>query len=120
MISKELLSEVFGFNISYISNDILRTVFFHQQCEQGLYEHEINIYELAHKCKEWAWSQKAIITLLTRNENGFKCILEHRFNMDFDGELFLYNENNNCVEISASEAVFKACQWILDNKEQHA
>ncbi len=47
MISKELLSEVLGFSIGNCWNDGVLIVW----KEDGM--SDINIYELAHKCKKW-------------------------------------------------------------------
>ena len=107
MISKELLSEVLNQIIESVhkpkdSNKINYTVSF------GGYW-SINIYELAHMCKEWAEKQThyefvvyAGDVYLTDQglggEGGFYC--EELFEADTE-----------------PEAIFKACQWILDNKE---
>jgi len=72
-----------------------------------------NIYELAHKCKEWAIAK------------GFS--IESRV-ITFNKALVAVwdIEKMNCAtrldELSTvfntePEAIFKACQWILDNKE---
>jgi len=61
----------------------------------------INIYELAHKCKEWAY------------KNGYElmssiayCCIDHK---SFAESVFF-------TEDTEPETIFKACQWILDNK----
>ena len=70
------------------------------------------------KCKEWAWS-KAVHVNIVRNESGFKAVLEHRFGMDFDGLLESYAEEVvQCMNPSEQQAVFNACQWILENKDK--
>ena len=64
----------------------------------------LNMYELTHKCKEWAL------------ENGYELYSSSIgicdiFNNDFE---------NKGAHIAGTEpeAIFKACQWILDNKEK--
>lgn len=70
----------------------------------------INIYELAHKCKEWAYKYHKIIinsrtTSKTKDINGYAEIIK---SCDY-----LYGDYAD-TEV---EAIFKACQWILDNKK---
>ena len=58
MISKELLSEVLKLNITYIercNNSIIYKISVYDR------EEEVNIYELAHKCKEWALDKKRYV-----------------------------------------------------------
>lgn len=69
----------------------------------------INIYELAHKCKEWAIKQHKIdlITLeLDKNEKTISCSIlygEIHPNM----KMYYFNADTEV------EAIFKACEWIL-------
>lgn len=80
---------------------------------------KVNIYELAHKCKEWANSYNAVIISWCRG-----CPIEHKDEL-FHSEVYFahnYDENiDSTFELfsaeSELEAVFKACQWILDSKE---
>ena len=64
----------------------------------------INIYELAHKCKEWA--------ILNGGYNiwssgyGKECYI--------DGRRFKEFENIRFLAASEPEAIFKACEWILE------
>ena len=116
MISKELLSEVLEIKVfteiredDDVRNNILVYWEFdgyHNECRN------INIYELAHKCKEWAIG-----------EYGFSL---HSFPCPDDTytcEIYKFHKSTgyaivdwfNCL--SEVESIFKACQWILDNKE---
>lgn len=110
MISKELLESVLGFTSGNVfikeietkNNDI------EYLCNVGGWT-LINIYELAHKCKEWAYNNKYVLDCFSkcieiRKQNEEDIIYIER------GELF----DNSSHDISL---VFKACQWILDNKE---
>ena len=111
MISKELLSEVLDLkrvDDIYIEDNIL----YFCKLNKG-----INIYELVHKCKEWAYTKYKII--LTSKlfdyqiKNIFDCYLE-------TGEKSRENIRNfahpDFISNTEPEAIFKACQWILENK----
>lgn len=122
-MSKELLSEVLGVKIKDIyklgsnpnfgNNEVLYSVVGNGDlCN-------INIHELAHKCKEWA--RKKGYILLTcpyeiynqycGNEDDFSyytCyvnISEHENGIDYDYEFEAETEN---------EAIFKACNYIIN------
>lgn len=110
MISKELLSKVLGINdINLIldeGNEINYTRF--ANITRGSRDVFINKYELAHKCKEWAYNNKYVLDCFSkcieiRKQNEEDIIYIER------GELF----DNSSHDISL---VFKACQWILENK----
>ena len=61
MISKELLSEVLGHD-DICNERIIQNKLLYMCKNDGMidYEYEYNIYELAHKCKEWAYKQKRV------------------------------------------------------------
>lgn len=64
-------------------------------------KYEINIYELAYKCKEWAFGKMFFLS------SGF----------DTDGAFCLDRMNSKSfIAETEPEAIFKACQWILENK----
>ena len=116
MISKELLSEVLGIDkrLCRLDKVVDNTLFFYTFRNAGEYQNYINIYELAHKCKEWACKEGFILISYTKPYKDVKkkgyCQIHHTqdksrendkpFNCDFE-----------------YESIFKACQWILDNKE---
>lgn len=60
----------------------------------------INIYELAHKCKEWAIQHHDKAIQITCHKD---CIALNIFSDKVD----------TFVENTEPEAVFKACEWIL-------
>ena len=106
MISKELLSVVMGveiYKIIILDNYIRYTLMEdYEDIAQDLYE--INIFELAHKCKEWACKQGFLIGSNCRNgvtvtDINTHTILNH-FDVDFE---------------DFTEFEIKACQWLLDN-----
>ena len=102
MISKELLSAVLGLHcgIKSIKNS---EVIYWFDCIGEIREHSINIYELAHKCKEWALNLGYI---LYSTVHGYECYIDSRN--------FINNTPVRFLAESEPEAVFKACQWILD------
>ena len=108
MISKELLKNVlYGENIdniSIISNDI---TFEYSHYVNGVFQYrrktDINIYELAHKCKEWASTHNYSVISKPDNVPG---LWEAYVNLS------LTSKHGEVAE-SEPEAIFKACQWIL-------
>jgi hypothetical protein len=102
MISKELLSEVLNLNITYIercNNSIIYKISVYDR------EEEVNIYELAHKCKEWAKTKKMYINSIY-NEFYWDRIEKEYF-------ADIPNKNKSFYENTEVEAIFKACEWIL-------
>ncbi len=105
MISEELLSEVLNesrvildYEVSICGKEIH---YGHTDIDEDGF---INIYELAHKCKEWAKNKGYL--LLSGYDDGktFYCTCSNKSSPDsYSG--------------TEPEAIFKACQWILDNKE---
>jgi len=118
MISKELLSEVLGDIISVIHGiDRGNELLFHLEGNSEL--HNINIYELAHKCKEWAFDNKyELSTWKTRKESKSK-YGNSKWNEKMTekiGWIASLGLHYTFAE-SEPEAIFLACQWILDNKD---
>lgn len=122
MISKELLSIVINKNIvaDDISNIELKenTItsiedYWDEDEGPNFYRsHTINIYELAHKCKEYAYSQGYIISsgltpVLGVNKDGWAEVFSS--STPLDGKLHTFKQ------LSEPEAIFKAAQWVLDN-----
>lgn len=115
-ISKELLETILGYknitsirlvgnNICIIRNNI--------NCILRETHNAINIYELAHKCKEWAANlspNKHALSSYPRwgdirnykKTNGFYYICQHLVSgAQFEAE-------------TEPEAIFKACEWLLN------
>lgn len=133
MISKELYEEVQKDYIDFknITQDEYITIFNKEEetveyvNKHNWYEADsISIYKLAHKCKEWALSQgfslsssKPIVANDEGNQvfNYWWCAYLHEINKEsFEAPLMVtFNNFNSETE---PEAIFKACQWILDNK----
>ena len=117
-ISKELLSEVLGIytilmnpiiepgnNIGYLVYGSQNTL------EEVRRNHkQINIYEFAFMCKEWAFNKGYIISsgltpVLGVNKDGWAEVFSS--STPLDGKLHTFKQ------LSEPEAVFKACEWIL-------
>lgn len=99
MISKELLSEVLELNINsfFIDKNICTY-------EYGFFYEDIGIYELAFKCKEWAYKNKYDIWSITWGVAEFHNI----------------EKSTGTKRITATtepEAIFKACRWVLNYKD---
>lgn len=107
-ISKELLSEVMC--IDKISKDTIRQYRNYVQFYSDGEDYSINIHELSHKCKEWA-HQKGFL-LDSRTTHCGSCFLL--------SSPFVYDQEIRKPFLAKTEkqAVFNACQWILENKEK--
>lgn len=102
MISKELLSEVLKIDdIVHIQKEGINYLFISRANNPAVI---INIYELAHKCKEWANITKGKYLSSGYNEFDKKweaMMMQYTFPADTE-----------------PEAIFKACKWILDNNKE--
>ncbi len=92
MISEELL------------NEVMKEEF------QSIYDGEmsINIYELSHKCKEWANIKNYAIETTVFDDGVSVRVHDHSL-------INMYMELDNVP--TEPEAVFKACEWILKHEE---
>lgn len=75
---------------------------------------KISVYELAHKCKEWAYSQGYIISsgltpVLGVNKDGWAEVFSS--STPLDGKLHTFKQ------LSEPKAIFKACQWLLEQNK---
>ena len=73
---------------------------------------DINVYELMHKCKEWARKQNIALDS-EMSPDGYDIVVR-----DLWGEIWRGKRCPAQRRISEYEEVFSAGQWILDNKEQ--
>ena len=117
MISKELLSEVMPewmaiessgkYTYEYGFDAIEFTLSFNDALGgKSLSYGKINIHELAHKCKEWAYA-KGYDLYSTNGWAGLDPVGGD------GGSCYWIDEFTSDTE---PEAIFKACQWILENK----
>lgn len=106
MISKELLSEVYNFDVKEIIklgvDEVTYEVRFNG-LRNGLKYEIINIYELAHKCKVWAYNK------------GYEIVsLAHMISIYKKGHE-VYCTNSTLFDL---DMFLKACQWVLYNKKE--
>ncbi len=120
MISKELLSAVYPIDettetyvgIQESTGRVMRFGKEYNDCRS-----EIDIHRVAHKCKEWAVN-------LSPNKHAFSSYPRW-------GDIRNYKKTNGSYYIcqhlvsgaqfeaeSEPEAIFKACQWILDRNSK--
>ena len=107
MISKELLTAIREDNYTVVDIDYFyeiedKKIGYSLDNEQWYY---INIYELAHKCKEWTIKYSGWTLQSYTNERGSGIC---RIKVG-DGQ-----EINKLIASSEPEAIFRACQWILN------
>lgn len=109
-ISKELLSEVYNFEVKDFvqlgTDDVIYEVRFNG-LKNGTNYNIINIYELAHKCKGWALSKDYKLVSLSR-----ECFLYDTQELyDVSEQL---NQWSEWFEADSEiEAIIKACEWII-------
>ena len=101
--SKELLSEVLHQNITAFS--IKGNTLFYQCTDY--FDDCINIYELVHRCKEWAWSKSyasnSIIFVDFESNKVYLCAITIADELNW----------KKFEADTEHEAIFKACEWIL-------
>lgn len=104
--SKELLSEVLKKDYNHIEqygNTICCRNMINGELHDGW---DINIYELACKCKKWAKNYTLVSAYYFENgEEGAWCCL-HKDLCNVGGEMFEAD--------TEEEAIFKACDYILN------
>ena len=116
MISKELLSEICQTNLMSLGKlEVVGSDICLYDCSM---QPDIymcwNIYELAHKCKEWAYSQGYILFSKIRlNSSLASCYFDTMGKHDYED-----GYHNDFRAETESEAIFKACQWILDRNSK--
>ena len=105
MVSKELLSEVFGWDIKFVNPRVndneISFVDYNGNVDS------FNVYYVAHKCKEWALGKG--YTLSTSYQGV--CYI----NLTIENNIYKYDKKITME--TEPEAIFKACQWIYNNKE---
>jgi hypothetical protein len=110
-ISKELLSEVLGCKLDIDEQLQPNEIEYIEKVGSRLYYRYINIYELANKCKEWAYTKNYFL-FSGHGAISASCEVNHR--TASPGKI---NPQEIVLADTESEAVFEACQWILENKE---
>jgi hypothetical protein len=107
MISKKLLSEVLSLKYPiriihhFCKGQNALNYDLHVEC--ALFQESINIYELAHRCKEWAYSKGYDIY---SDCNGADVC-----NIGSNYSIAPFHHN-----VTEPEAIFKACEYIMEQK----
>lgn len=99
--SKELLSEVLGIDVDKVKGIEENTLIYVCVHSCRWYD-EINIYEFAQKCKEWA-NNKGYVIFSSVQLTGWAVFIQ----TDKDGIIASF-------EGIEQEAIFKACEYILE------
>ena len=110
MISEELLNAVIGapaYEITEYANQVSYQLALTEDFpENGV---KINTHELAHECKKWAYANDYFIeSLYGKNidtPNSCRAVV-------FNGN----DELERAYGATEPEAIFLACQWVLDQK----
>lgn len=111
--SKELLSEVFGFKVISVHNVNAENDIHFNGGNEEKYPYflieptTINIYELAHKCKEWAKSRHFIDI-----DSHLSCARWGAEATSHNGRPSVFYEQV-FIGRTEPEAIFKACEWIM-------
>ena len=134
MISKELYEEVQKDYIDFknITQDEYIIIFNKEEetveyvNKHTWYEADsISIYKLAHKCKEWAFEFRFDNKPTNNRYYGQRSGYEDKFNVEKQkreklGYMTLtfgcLGHTKTFYADTEPEAIFKACQWILENK----
>ncbi len=119
MISKELLSAVLNTEVTSVDEVFGNTLGF---SIKGVDIGRINVYELANKCKEWAINYgKGYYVWTGINHNSKWDVFVTKFNSFSKFETVetqsIYNPLGG--KETEPEAIFKACEWILEQEKQH-
>jgi len=116
LLSKELLSEVLEnkkvkeiYEIGSNPNVGDNTLLYSLQSFEDI--QDINIFELADKCKKWAYKLDEWIIESGVTEEAY-ANLYGRYSCSDDEPIETFSED---TEVGA---IFKAAQWILDNKDK--
>lgn len=125
MISKELLSEVLCYLVTNSNIDDTQDIWYvntYINNELLIYD-TINIYELAHKCKEWALSKNNLELISAITEEGAYCQIDNIVPSTIRYDINQMDTSCRTVfnsiifdEDTEHEAIFKACEWILEDK----
>ena len=105
MISKELLSEVLELKINLVEIDEARNKVFYYCNQFGRMTGEISTFELAHKCKEWAFD-KGFVLKSYKKQGAFSGT--YHYAIDINDKICEWLANTEY------EAIFKACEWIME------
>ena len=107
ILSVELASDVLGLNVAYIESCEHRDNIIGIWTDMSMKPiKEINIYEFAFKCKEWAnkqnYDNNCFVSILYENGTSKTMITEDGFGLNGNTEI---------------EAIIKTCEWLLEQQK---
>ena len=112
--SKELLSAVLNKKAYWCDTDFFGNLLVHLDQERYLSKYDtINIYELTHMMKEWAWGNGFILTSKKSYFGEWSC----RIHIKLESESFTPKVQDIIISDYEFEAVTKACEWILSKTD---
>jgi len=105
MISRELLRRVIGTGYEITILNFNRGTVSYMIEDEDLKTYHLNLHELTAKCKEWVSKQGFMMTVYHHLDTVAVTLS--------DGNAHLYSQASMVV-YTEPEAVFKACQWVLE------
>lgn len=105
-INKELIKSVLAKETENLSDNFIFSIKdnYILFVDEGECQFEVNIYEFAFKCKEWAYKNDYSIWSVSWGAVEF-CNIKK------------YNGTERIVTKSETEAIIKACNWILEQQK---
>ena len=112
-INKELIKNVLVKETENLSDDFTFSIKdnYILFADEGECQFEVNIYEFAFKCKEWAENKGYII--FSKNK---ECLI-YSINEVYDVIECLNQYEDYFESDTECEAIIKACNWILENSK---
>lgn len=123
-MKKELFVEILGTDTSDILYDnyevVIEEEIAYLRNKNAFYNHrKVCVYRLAHMCKEWALDQNVSISSTFKHTYGYAWV---EWYVEYKNSRFGYHQGHNYKnEFQAEtepEAIFKACEWILENQSK--
>ena len=126
-LSKELIGEVLGNNVVKVwteGSNILYTVLYTEGVHLASVNFSINKYELMHNMKQWALGQEYSITSglafaekKLKEYYGDEFSIQHKAFCNYERLNYTFDDDRDFTKATTEfEAVYKACQWIKENK----
>ena len=131
MISKELLSEILGIEVTTVRDDIKSTPdrLYYETSDADTHRAFspsipfISVYDLAYRCREWAMTEGYQVSAcrpIVQDDTGVQVINYWYKSYIFKFEIGSYGPPEQILNFdvnvrSEPEAVFKACEWILND-----
>ena len=114
-ISKDLVKNVLAKETENLSDDFTFNIedSYILFIDEGESQFEVNIYEFAYKCKEWAYKNNKVDMLVVQKyKNDEEYDVSVLWGSGFDDLVMYYFKDK--IEINA---IVKACNWILEQNK---